>query len=92
MPTIVNHRSSIVDPNSIITIQVKNSAGEITIFKIRNSTTLGKVFTAYAEAFNLKYLPLRFFLSNNTVALGNDQTPLELNMEENDIIYAQIDH
>jgi small ubiquitin-related modifier len=63
---------------------VKDQTGEETFFKVKLTTKMHKVFTAYASRNNLRSNALRFLLDGERI--NADQTPLQLEMEEQDQI------
>ena len=71
-------------PNEPITIRVKDQTGEETMFKIKKSTRMSKVFAAYAQRKGVDLGSLRFLLDGERI--GDDQTPKMLELEDEDQI------
>jgi len=72
------------DANSPITIRVKDQTGEETMFKIKKSTKMSKVFAAYAQRKGVEPASLRFLLDGERI--GPDETPKMLELEDEDQI------
>lgn len=70
--------------NEPITIRVKDQTGEETMFKIKKSTKMSKVFNAYAQRKGVEPASLRFLLDGERV--GPDETPKMLELEDEDQI------
>lgn len=70
--------------NEPITIRVKDQTGEETMFKIKKSTKMEKVFKAYAARKGVEPASLRFLLDGERVA--PEQTPKMLELEDEDQI------
>mmetsp|Transcript_25065 Transcript_25065/g.53016 ORF Transcript_25065/g.53016 Transcript_25065/m.53016 type:complete len:196 (+) Transcript_25065:185-772(+) len=70
--------------NEPITIRVKDQTGEETMFKIKKSTKMSKVFTAYAARKGVEVASLRFLLDGERI--GPDETPKMLELEDEDQI------
>ena len=71
--------SQVIDCNKITA-----KDGNEVFFKIRKTTPLNKLITTYLERQSLKGENLRFLFDGNRI--GPNQTPEEMDMEENDII------
>ena len=65
-------------------IGIKNPNGEVTKFKVKNSTKMGKVMVAYAAKNNLDINTIKFILDGERV--GKDDTPKTLELEDGDTI------
>jgi len=65
-------------------MRVKDQTGEETFFKVKLTTKMHKVFTAYASRKGVQMNALRFLLDGERI--NADQTPLQLEMEEQDQI------
>ena len=70
--------------NEAIAIFVKDNVGEETMFKIKRTTQLGKVFNAYAERKGVDDGDLRFMLDGERVSY--DDTPTILYLDDGDQI------
>jgi len=70
--------------NEPITIRVKDQTGEETMFKIKKSTKMSKVFSAYAQRKGVEPASLRFLLDGERI--GPDETPKMLELEDEDQI------
>ena len=73
-------------PKTTMQISVQNAKGEHTYFKVKSSTTLGKVMNAYAKKLNLDPQMLRFLCDG--IRVMKDDTPESLELEEADFIQA----
>ena len=58
--------------------------GEETVFKIKKTTKMTKVFSAYAQRKGVESNSLRFLLDGERIA--DDQTPKTLELEDQDQI------
>jgi len=72
------------ETNEPITIRVKDQTGEETMFKIKKSTKMSKVFGAYAQRKGVEMASLRFLLDGERI--GPDETPKMLELEDEDQI------
>ena len=72
------------ETNEPITIRVKDQTGEETMFKIKKSTKMSKVFNAYAQRKGVEPASLRFLLDGERI--GPDETPKMLELEDEDQI------
>ncbi|KAL9185563.1 hypothetical protein ACHAXT_003340 [Thalassiosira profunda] len=72
------------EANAPITVRVKDQTGEETMFKIKKSTKMSKVFTAYAQRKGVEAASLRFLLDGERI--GPDETPKMLELEDEDQI------
>ena len=70
--------------NEPITIRVKDQTGEETMFKIKKSTKMSKVFNAYAQRKGVEAGSLRFLLDGERIS--DDDTPKMLELEDEDQI------
>jgi len=70
--------------NEPITIRVKDQTGEETMFKIKKSTKMSKVFTAYAQRKGVEVTSLRFLLDGERI--NDTDTPKMLELEDEDQI------
>jgi len=70
--------------NEPITIRVKDQTGEETMFKIKKSTKMSKVFKAYAQRKGVEEQSLRFLLDGERI--DADNTPKMLELEDEDQI------
>ncbi len=70
--------------NEPITIRVKDQTGEETMFKIKKSTKMIKVFSAYAQRKGVEVSSIRFLLDGERI-LDTD-TPKMLELEDEDQI------
>lgn len=66
----------------MITLKVKDAGGQETIFKVKRSTKMKKVFDAYAARKGINVQSLRFMLDGERVM--PDDTPDSLELEEED--------
>ncbi|KAL9188949.1 hypothetical protein ACHAXT_011439 [Thalassiosira profunda] len=74
-----------------VTIRVKDQTGEETMFTIKRSTRMAKVFTAYAKRKGVTAIALRFTLDGERV--GPDDTAETWELDDNDqidVILAQV--
>lgn len=67
-----------------ITIRVKDQNGEETMFKVKRSTKMAKVFNTYAGKKGVEVKSMRFMLDGE--AVDHDSTPSDLDLEDNDQI------
>ena len=67
-----------------ITIRIKYQTGEETMFKIKRSTKMGDVFTAYAARKGIERHAIIFALHGENIV--DDETPQTLELEDNDEI------
>mmetsp|Transcript_10612 Transcript_10612/g.13189 ORF Transcript_10612/g.13189 Transcript_10612/m.13189 type:complete len:195 (+) Transcript_10612:77-661(+) len=65
-----------------LSVCIRDQTGEETFFKVKKTTKLEKVFNAYAERKGVNSSSLRFLLDG--VRVRPEQTPTELDMEDND--------
>ena len=70
-----------------ITIRLKDQVGEETMFTIRTTTKMGKVFKAYAQRKGVGEGALRF-LDPMANRVSEEDTPASLELEDEDIIDA----
>lgn len=70
--------------NEPITIRVKDQTGEETMFKIKKSTKMSKVFNAYAQRKGVEASSLRFLLDGERIS--GDESPKMLELEDEDQI------
>ena len=59
-------------------IGIKNPNGEVTKFKVKNSTKMGKVLKAYAAKNNLDINTIKFILDGERVHKEDRQRPWNL--------------
>ncbi len=71
-------------PTESITIRVKDGGGEEMFFKVKKTTKMEKIFTAYAQRKGISVNDLRFMLDGERIK--NDSTPKMLELEDNDQI------
>ena len=77
--------------NETITIQVKDQTGELTLFKIKKSTKMSKVFSAYAQRKGVELASLRFLLDGERISETDTPKMLELEDEDQiDCVLAQV--
>jgi small ubiquitin-related modifier len=69
-----------------ISIRVMGQDGSEVFFKLKKTTPLQKMFTAYAERLAQPPGTLRFLYDGNR--LRGEQTPKELDMEDGDMVDA----
>ncbi|ORY49980.1 ubiquitin-like protein [Rhizoclosmatium globosum] len=69
-----------------ITIRVKGGDGAEIEFKIKNTTTMGKVQAAYAQKLGINKDTVRFKFDGAAVTMT--QTPADLGLEDGDSIDA----
>lgn len=67
-----------------ITLRVRDQTGEETVFKIKKTTKMSKVFSAYAQRKGVDSNSLRFLLDGERIT--DDQTPKTLELENDDQI------
>jgi len=67
-----------------IQLRVVNQDGNEVVFKIKKQTALRKLIEAYCSRQGLDMNAIRFLYDGNRIQ--PDQTPKELEMEDNDII------
>jgi small ubiquitin-related modifier len=70
--------------NEQITIRVKDQTGEETMFKIKKSTKMSKVFSAYAQRKGVEASSIRFLLDGERI--NDTDTPKMLELEDEDQI------
>ncbi|EJK77832.1 hypothetical protein THAOC_00308 [Thalassiosira oceanica] len=68
----------------LITIRVKDQTGEVTLFKMKRTTKMGKIFAVIAARKGCCSQILRFLLGWERI--DPDLTPAELELEDNDQI------
>jgi small ubiquitin-related modifier len=77
--------------NEPITIRVKDQTGEETMFKIKKSTKMSKVFSAYAQRKGVEEKSLRFLLDGERILETATPKMLELEDEDQiDCVLAQV--
>jgi small ubiquitin-related modifier len=77
--------------NEPITIRVKDQTGEETMFKIKKSTKMSKVFSAYAQRKGVEQASLRFLLDGERINEMDTPKMLELEDEDQiDCVLAQV--
>ena len=77
--------------NETITIQVKDQTGEQTLFKIKRTTKMSKVFSAYAQRKGVELASLRFLLDGERISETDTPKMLELDDEDQiDCVLAQV--
>jgi len=69
-----------------IQLRVVNQDGTEVVFKIKRQTPLKKLIEAYCSRQGLDMNSIRFLYDGNRIQA--EQTPKELNMDDNDIIDA----
>jgi len=75
------------DDEPSITIILKDQNGEETMFRIKLSTKMGKVFKAFANRKGVGWTSLRFIDSlRGGIPISEDDTPVSLGLEDEDII------
>jgi len=67
-----------------ITIRVREMSGEETLFKVKRTTQMKKVFNAFAARKGVDSHLLRFMLDGSRI--GENDTPKTLDLEEDDQI------
>ena len=65
-----------------ITIRVKDQGGEETFFKVKSTTKMSKVFSAYAQRKGVQQSSLRFLLDGERI--NPQDTPESLDLEDQD--------
>merc|ERR1712037_686782 len=68
--------------DSTLTIRVKDQSGEETFFKVKSTTKMTKVFSAFAKRKGVDITAMRFIYDGRRV--GIDDTPDSLDMEDQD--------
>jgi len=71
------------DPDTL-NLRVQNQDGSEVVFKIKKHTSLKKLMDAYCSRQGQDANSVRFLFNGNR--LQPDQTPKELDMEDNDVI------
>ena len=77
------------DESEPINITVVNQSGEETVFKVKKTTKMDKVFKAFAQRVGVSQNSLRFKVDGEGIRA--DQTPKELELEDGDMIEAYIE-
>ncbi|KAI5119520.1 hypothetical protein M0805_002542 [Coniferiporia weirii] len=77
------------DANAPINIKVLSAGGEEVFFKIKRSTKLSKLQTAYAHKIGKEVSTIRFLYDGDRI--NEDDTPASLDMEENDTIDVMVE-
>ncbi|KAJ7226674.1 small ubiquitin-related modifier [Mycena pura] len=75
--------------NNTINIKVVSSTGEEVFFKIKQSTKLIKLQSAYASKVGKDVNSIRFLYDG--VRINDDDTPATLDMEDNDTIDVMVE-
>ena len=76
--------SYFVDTDDVITLRIRNQAGDETYFKLRKATKMVKVFAGYASKKGLPEHSLRFRFGLDWIS---PQTTVEmLQLDDNDVI------
>merc|ERR1719253_191462 len=70
--------------NEPITIRVKDQNGEETMFKIKKTTKMKKVFATYAARKGVEATAMRFMLDGENI--NPDTTPADLDLDDDDQI------
>mmetsp|Transcript_5040 Transcript_5040/g.12173 ORF Transcript_5040/g.12173 Transcript_5040/m.12173 type:complete len:96 (-) Transcript_5040:85-372(-) len=71
-----------------INLKVKGQDGNIVHFKIKRKTQLKKLMEAYCSRQSLQFDQIRFLFDGNR--LRENQTPEELDMDNDDVIDAML--
>ena len=74
------------DDEPTIKIRVKDQNGYQTIFIMKRSTKMGKVFKAYAQRKGVDVRGLRFMIDGEEI--NPEATPNDLGLEDDDVIDA----
>ncbi|CAL1702519.1 unnamed protein product [Somion occarium] len=77
------------DANAPINIKVVTQTGEEVFFKIKRSTKLSKLQSAYAQKVGKDVGSIRFLYDGNRV--NENDTPASLDMEDNDAIDVMVE-
>ena len=72
------------DNDATLNISVKDVSGNLTQFKIKKETKLGKVMNAYAQKMGVALDSIRFFFDGRPI--DKDSTPKMMEMENDDQI------
>ncbi|KAL7478136.1 hypothetical protein ACHAW6_003912 [Cyclotella cf. meneghiniana] len=75
--------------NEPITIRVKDYSGDHAFFKVKKSTSMAKIFSAFASRKGVDRAHLRFFLEG--LPVRDDETPVLLGLEDYDQIDAVLE-
>lgn len=67
-----------------IAIRVKDQVGEETMFTIRRTTKMGKVFKAFAERKGVDERELRYTIDGERI--NPEDTPIDLGLQDEDVI------
>ena len=67
-----------------ITIRVKDQTGDETYFKVKKTTKMSKIFSAYAQRKGVPINSLRFLVDGDRV--DANETPKSLELEDQDQI------
>ncbi|KAI0072250.1 ubiquitin-like protein [Panus rudis PR-1116 ss-1] len=81
--------SKVEDANAPINIKVVTQTGEEVYFKIKRSTKLSKLQSAYAQKVGKDVNSIRFLYDGNRV--NESDTPATLEMEDNDTIDVMVE-
>lgn len=77
-------KSEVAGGSEHINLKVTGQDGSVVHFKIKKNTPLRKLMTAYCDRQGSQRGAIRFVFDGNTV--GEEQTPLDLDMEDEDTI------
>mmetsp|Transcript_21221 Transcript_21221/g.53788 ORF Transcript_21221/g.53788 Transcript_21221/m.53788 type:complete len:93 (+) Transcript_21221:586-864(+) len=73
-----------------INLRVSTQDGNAIHFKCKMTTPMGKLMSAFCERQGVEMHPIRFLFDDCRIM--QDQTPIDLEMEDGDSIDAMIEH
>jgi small ubiquitin-related modifier len=76
--------------DNVLTLQLKDQAGDILSFKVKDSSQMKKIFAAYAQRKGVPVETFRFLLDGNRV--NPNDTPSSLSLEDNDQIDVMLEY
>jgi small ubiquitin-related modifier len=76
--------------DNILTLQLKDQAGDVLSFKVKDSSQMRKIFAAYASRKGVPVDTFRFLLDGNRV--NPNETPSSLSLEDNDQIDVMLEY
>ena len=84
-----DEKTNLEDPNMPISIRVATSSGKELFFKIKRSTPLGKMMSAFCNHQKIPERSVKFLFDGRRIT--EDSTPESLGLEENDSIDALLE-
>ncbi len=87
-PRLLQPWSGVVPPEATELRFVDRASGAEVVFKVRRSTLLGKVFSAYAAKTGTRRTAIRFLFDGKS--LNDEDTPESLGLEDHDVVLVAL--